>query len=213
MIFLIHQHTTQVTDASSTAAEKHMHLGGAIKAGSQATQSVPDSQSDKIKVISERKGKVEKVTSTQVGGQKGTTSSNDKPQSNVNGYSSTLVGIDSSSRQQGDQITSDLEVLIATAYICVCFVGFQVQNAMYCCSDARLMKIPGSRLVALGGGTHQLVPKCVFNMSLRKYPTPLTVYLKGYHCLDKLHYLEEKSLYFVPEVDYVLVLLYYCPIS
>ena len=127
MIFLIHQHTTQVMAPSSTAARKHSHLGGAVKASSQATQSVPNSQSDHFKVSSGRKEEVEKVTSTQVGkvsilavsGQKETTSSSDKSESNVNDYHSTLAGIDSSSRHQGDKIISDLEVLIATAYICV----------------------------------------------------------------------------------------------
>ena len=139
MTFLIHHHTTQDRATSSAVTEKQTHLGGAIKAGSQGTQSVPDSQSGHIKVISERKVKPEKVTSTQVGkdstsvnDQNGTTLSSDKTESNVNGYRSTLVGIDSSSRHQGDQIIKDLEVLIATAYISVCFVGFQVQNEMYC---------------------------------------------------------------------------------
>ena len=129
-MYLIHEHTTQVKDMSSTVPEKHTHLGGVIKAGSQGSQSVHDSQSEHIKAISERKGELEKVTSTQVVSsakdstmnlidQKETILSSDKTDSNVNGYHGNTAEIDSSSRHQGDQIISDLEVLTATAYICL----------------------------------------------------------------------------------------------
>ena len=117
---------------SSTVPEKHTHLGGAMKAGSHGTQSVPDSQSDHIKAISQWKGELEKVTSTQaVSSAKDSTPNlidqtetillSDKTDSNVNGYHGNSAEIDSSSRHQGNQIISDLEVLTASAYICVLY--------------------------------------------------------------------------------------------
>ena len=98
-----------------------------MKAGSHGTQSVPDSQSDHIKAISQREGELEKVTSTQAVSsamdstpnlidQTETILLSDKTDSN--GYHGNTTDIDSSSRHQGDQIISDLEVLTATAYIC-----------------------------------------------------------------------------------------------
>ena len=62
--------------------------------------------------------------------QKETILSSDKTDSNVNGYHGNTAEIDSSSRHQGDQIISDLEVLTATAIYLLALWAFR--NRMKC---------------------------------------------------------------------------------